>query len=150
MHACVSWTKAQGLTAALGSFLSLGSSVLCWSALGRQWLASFSHLRTHLSQQFSVSCASTHPSSTGSRGCACSSSLPTSHMCFISNTHSYRSRAWQAFCWDAHHGKSVSALQQSPFIGAGESVFAWVTPSVSRQVLVFARWVRRAPNYTGC
>lgn len=144
MHACVRWTKAQGLTAALESFLSLGSSVLCWCAPG------WSHLRTHLSQQLSVSCASTHPSSTGPRGCACSSSLPTLHMRFINNTHSYRIRAWQAFCWDAHHGKSVSALQQSPFTAAGESVFAWVTPSVSRQVLVFARWVKRAPNYTGC
>lgn len=144
MHACVRWTKAQGLTAALESFPSLGSSVLCWFAPG--WC----HLRTHLSQQFSVSCASIHPSSTGPRGRACSSSLPTLHMRFINNTHSYRIRAWQAFCWDAHHGKSVSALQQPPFTAAGESVFTRVTPSVSRQVLVFARWVKRAPNYTGC
>lgn len=52
MHACVRWTKAQGLTAALESFLSLGSSVLCWFAPG------WPHLMTHLSQQFSVSCAS--------------------------------------------------------------------------------------------
>lgn len=77
MHACVRWTKAQGLTAALESFLSLGSSVLCWFAPG------WSHLRTHLSQQLSVSCASIHPSSTGPRGRACSASLPTLHIALL-------------------------------------------------------------------
>lgn len=88
MHACVSWMNAQGLAAALESLLSLGSPVLHWFALGWQWFALFSHLSTHSSQQFSVSFASTHASSTGSRGCACNSSLHTLHMHFSNNAHS--------------------------------------------------------------
>lgn len=64
MHACVRWMKADVPTAAPESLLFLGSPVLCWSALGWGSSALFSHLNTHLFQQFSgplLACSSSLP-----------------------------------------------------------------------------------------
>lgn len=146
--------EAEGLTAARESLLLLGSSVLCWSALGWGGFALFSHLSTHLFQQFPVTFATCSlpptPVALAPGGRACSSSLCSHCTRALASTPTPLEPGLRKHTAGMVHKGRTCALQQSPFTAAGEQALEWPRPSVSQQVLVLARWVRQAPDYTGC
>lgn len=145
MHPCAGMMTAGGLITALETSFFPGFAVLCWFVLGWGCFVSSSHFNTHLSDQYSVSSASsftsTHSSQTGSRRLwipLCS--LLTPYPCFRNSTHSYRIGALQACSWDGQQWNHPSALQQCPLTPAGEWAFAQAMASASQQAL--ARWIK--------